>query len=271
MNKKVIIFLVTIILLFLMVSTACAASIANLEFVSSKNSLKAGESFTVTISASSEYGINGIDAFYSYDKDILELVEASLVDSTNWANLSSDNQITLLCNSSSKITQANIYTFTFKVKNNVQVGSTTKISFSNILLDTDLQTNSQQTIESKEITISIISNTSNLPSGTDGSNTTNNDNNNNDSNRVNNNNANNDSNEVNGNNANNDSNEVNGNKANNDSNEVNGNKANNDNNTNISSGKLPQTGKNTILIFFIILILCVLAIFSRVAYKKYKF
>ena len=61
----------------------------------------------------------------------------------------------IICNSTQSIKNADIYILTFKVKDNVSAGSTIKIKTTDILLDTDAQTDSEVTITSKKLEITV--------------------------------------------------------------------------------------------------------------------
>ncbi len=89
------------------------------------------------------------------DSEKLELVSENVADSTNWSNIGASPDITIICNSTQSIKNANIYILTFKVRDNVSVGSTIEIETTDILLDTDAQADSEVTIPSKKIKITV--------------------------------------------------------------------------------------------------------------------
>lgn len=157
-NKSIVIML--IIALIMSFSTiSLAASKATITIKASNANIKVGETFTVTLSASCEDGINGIDTKYSYDTTKLELVNAAVANST-WASLGNEESITVICNSTSKITNSDIYILTFKIKEEVEVGEELEIAISETMLDSDAATNSVYTLESGKIKVIVSNETS---------------------------------------------------------------------------------------------------------------
>lgn len=154
MKTKIITANIIAIFIILLASISFAAT-GTVEFKPNTTEVKKGETFTVTLSATSEDGINGIDTKYTYDSEKLELVSENVADSTNWSNIGASPDITIICNSTQSIKNANIYILTFKVRDNVSVGSTIKIKTTDILLDTDAQTDSEVTITSKKLEITV--------------------------------------------------------------------------------------------------------------------
>ena len=120
-----------------------------------KNEVKVGESFSVTLKATCPDGINGIDTTYSYDTEKLELVSGNVANS-KFAPLGIDNQISVISNSTESISNADIYTLTFIVKEGVKSGSTAIVSIIETLLDSNAETDSAHTIEGQEVAITII-------------------------------------------------------------------------------------------------------------------
>lgn len=154
--KSKLISVVTIILLVLSIGiTVQASSSAEISLIATSQKVKMGETFTVTLSATCSDGINGIDTTYSYDTDKLELISANVADSNKWASLGTDNQITVICNSSTKITEAEIYVLTFKVKETATAGDTANINISETLLDSDAATNSEVTLSEQQVSITV--------------------------------------------------------------------------------------------------------------------
>ncbi len=165
MKTKVIISSIIAMLIILFTSVIFAAT-GTVELKSDVNQVKKGETFTVTLSATSEEGINGIDTKYTYDSNKLELISESVSNSTNWSSLGTSPDITVICNSTSSIKNADIYVLKFKVKDNVSVGTTLKVETNNIILDTDAQTDSEVTILPKKVEIKVIDTPSPTPSPT---------------------------------------------------------------------------------------------------------
>lgn len=153
MRKKIII---SIILCAIVLKIGIAQAVTgNANLKASNTNVKPGTTFTVTLSIECEDGINGIDTSYSYDKDKLELVSANVANS-NWANLGLDNSITLISNTTSKITSNDVYVLTFKVNDSAQSGIT-KIDTNEIIVDSDLTENSSFTVSAKSVDINITS------------------------------------------------------------------------------------------------------------------
>lgn len=158
MKKKILLItsIMSIILLTL-ISTSFAAT-GNIELTPSNKKVKRGETFTITIKVTSEDGINGIMADYSYDDTYLELQGKKVKD--NWQDFSSDNSLVFMANSESKITEVDILELTFKVKETAKIGNTTQIKLTDATIDTDLSENSKVDISDKTILITIDENTS---------------------------------------------------------------------------------------------------------------
>ena len=157
MKAKVITVSIIVILIIILTNVTYAAS-GTVEFKSTIEQVKKGDTFTVTLSATSEDGINGIDTKYVYDSNKLELISENVVDSTKWSNLGVSPSITVICNSTQSIKNADIYALKFKVKDNVADGESLNIETTGILLDTDLQTDSELTIPAKKIEIAVVGN-----------------------------------------------------------------------------------------------------------------
>ena len=157
--KKELITILTIILLIIGITFSVNAADATVTLTPSKSELNPGDTFTVTISATCEDGINGLIGTVTYDKDKLQLVE-SKVTNDNWYNAgeSTDDNIVMeiIGNSRDKITTADIFRLTFKVKEDAQVGTTAKVTASNIQLDSDAETESLKELGTKEVTVSIV-------------------------------------------------------------------------------------------------------------------
>lgn len=158
--KKVSCVILIVVFIILNCLTAQAAS-ATAEFSPSSNTVKAGDTFTVTLKINCADGINGVTGLqYTYNNQVLELVTSGIND-TNFVNIGTNTSIDLICNSTSKITTSNIYKFTFKVKENITNVSETEISFSKFDVDSDAQNNSKTEIGSKKVKITIAPNKEN--------------------------------------------------------------------------------------------------------------
>lgn len=150
--KRKILFLIVIMIVVLMSVVYAASGTVSLK--ASSTTVEPGGTFTVTISANCNDGVNGIDTTLSYDTDKLELVSGALANN-NFANLSSENQITVITNSKTPIKSADLYTLTFKVKDGVASGSTATIKTGKILLDSDASNQSSETIGEQTVTVTV--------------------------------------------------------------------------------------------------------------------
>lgn len=250
MKKKVITIAIIVIMVLVNVTVVRANSIATVTVKTSSTEVKPGEIFKITLAVKCDDGINGLDTTYSYDNNLLELQSATVADTTKWSSLGTGSSITVICNSSEKITDSDIYVLTFKVKEEATIGSEATINIGNITVDMDVTTNSKINIKEQIIKTKIAQITNNTESTTteDGSNDNNN------SNNTNNNNSNNNS---------------NGTITNNNSNNTNNGKTTTENNT-INANKLPQTGTDEIIVAVTIGVGIVIAIMSFISYSRYR-
>lgn len=274
MNKRIKILLISI-LLFALGTGVVNASVATATLSTSNQTVKPGETFTVTLTAKCDQGINGLESKIDYDKEKLEFVKVEVVDATAWTNLGENLTVQILHASSETVKEAEIFKVTFKVKEDVTVESTARITVDDIVLDSDEGTTSISEIEAQAIEVKIVKESNNNDNSSDNNNGSNdNDSNNNDRDNNNGDNSNSSNNNDRDNNNGNNSNGSN-NSDNNNNNNTNKNNVINNNNTN-SIGKnnvdttttdksYPKTGVVTILLP----ILITLAI-SIVLYKKYK-
>lgn len=154
MKRKLII---SIISLCLILSNAIIvnASTGEANLTVNQETVKRGETFTVTLSATCADGINGISTKFHYDDTKLELVNTATTNS-NWSSLGQGNEITVICNVASKITTDNIYVLTFKVKADAPENSTATISVEKIMIDSDAANDSEFTVEVQPIAVNIV-------------------------------------------------------------------------------------------------------------------
>lgn len=155
MKKKLISLAIIVMLILVGATISQAATGATATLKVDKATVKPGETFTVTLSITCQDGINGVDTTYSYDKNKLELVSASVKDTASWSSLGTDNQITVICNSTSKITDADVFVLTFKVKDGVVNGTTADISTTDLLVDSDAATDSEKTVKALKTTVTV--------------------------------------------------------------------------------------------------------------------
>ena len=127
----------------------------------SSSTVKAGDIFTVTLSVNCADGINGATGItYNYDTSVLQLLDSGVND-TNFMNIGTTTTIDLISNSSTKITKSNIYVFNFKVKEDATVGKKATISINAFSVDSDIQGDSETTVEANSVTVKVASNESN--------------------------------------------------------------------------------------------------------------
>lgn len=159
MKKKLSIIAVVMLLILSICVNVQADSKATITIKVSNENIKVGDTFTVTLSATCDEGINGIDTTYTYDVEKLELVSANVSDANKWVSLGTDNAITAISNTSSKITNSEIYVLTFKIKENVKEGDKIEIATTKTMLDSDAATNSQYTIDGGKVEITVATET----------------------------------------------------------------------------------------------------------------
>ena len=152
--KKILLNVCIVTVFILTCLSKVYAAADSVEIKSSSNLVKPGDTFTVTISAKSDKGINGLDTKFTYDTDKLELTESNVVDS-KWASLGADSDITVMCNTTNKITSADIWKLTFKVKSSISNGSKASVSIGNATLYTDDTSNSSVSLNGSSVTVNI--------------------------------------------------------------------------------------------------------------------
>lgn len=162
-NKIAILMVILMIALVSVLALPVNAANATVN-LNSETQVNPGDTFIVTVNAAYEEGINGIEGTLSYDKDKLELTNVEIVNTLNWSVLNetvADGlNLAIVCNSTSKITNAEIIKIHFKVKDAASIGTTTKIELKDITIDGDTA-NSTQELGTKEIQVSIVEETTN--------------------------------------------------------------------------------------------------------------
>lgn len=153
MKKQIKILLLSIVLVLISTLTVNAAD-ATATLSLDNSEVENGDTFTVTLNVACEEGINGLEGTVSYDKENLELVSIDVGDS-NWSNLGEGLEIAILHAKSGTIKSADILKITFKVKDTAEVGTTAKVTLSDMLLDSDAAVNSSKEIGTKEIEVTI--------------------------------------------------------------------------------------------------------------------
>ena len=153
MKKTISILTIVSIIMLLSFSNVFAAT-GKVTMKASNNEVKPGDTFTVTISATCDSGINGVDTKFTYDTDKLEIESSSLADS-RFSSLGSDQDVTIINNTTNKITSADIWKITFKVKSTAKVGDSAKITMQDGTMDSDDSSNSNITIASTSLSVKV--------------------------------------------------------------------------------------------------------------------
>ena len=154
--KKTLVVLGIIMVLIITGITTVQAATATATIKSSANTVKPGDTFTVTLSATCDVGLNGIigeEEFqgfgFNYDTEKLELVSREAKTMTD-AN-DGKNTIGLAYLGTSTITTGDVYTWTFKVKS----GATGTANFSTTPMEIVGLDNSKTSISAQNVGVSI--------------------------------------------------------------------------------------------------------------------
>ncbi len=165
MKRKVVVTFIIILMILGIALSISAADETTVTLNTDNQQVVPGEQFTITISATCGEGINGLMGTITYDKDKLELLESKVTDD-NWYNAgeSSDTSIELaiIGNSRDKVTSADIFKLTFKVKENAEIGTNAKVTVSDIKIDSDAEENSLKDVGTKEVEISVVDKQTNV-------------------------------------------------------------------------------------------------------------
>ena len=169
MKKKIVILtMVLLYIIFCRIPIFAVTATANLN--PSKLTVKPGEVFTVTLSVTCQDGINGVIGIkYNYDKDKLDLVSEK--NGNNFFSLMNENSIFIMTNSTEKIVKADVYILEFKAKETITAQTTVNISVDDLLVDSDIATDSRTTVKGINTIVTI------KPEETSSTNTTENTNN----------------------------------------------------------------------------------------------
>ena len=160
MTKQIKILVLAIFFIIASTITVNAAD-ATGSFAASKMQLNPGEQFTIKFSVECPNKLAGVDAFLSFDENVLSFVEADKVNSA-WSvsaedvskvpNSQYDRNISAFHDETKE--KDDVCIITFKVKDTAAVNTTTKVLLDDIkLYDVNL---TKYEIESKEIEISIL-------------------------------------------------------------------------------------------------------------------
>jgi len=151
--RKIVFCLVAIILLLSCITIVNAAEVS-VRLNPSSTIVKKGETFTVTLSATCSDGIETVSTTIQYDRNVLELVNATVEDTEKWFNDKENENISILSISRESITSADLYVMTFKVKDDAQIGNT-QISAGTITIDSKAESNSISTIDGETVLINV--------------------------------------------------------------------------------------------------------------------
>ncbi len=167
--KRKLMIIAMIAFLIIANSIIVYAGANSVTLTAEKTEVKAGENFTVKIKATAPDGINGMVTTFSYDTEKLELVSKDVSDE-NFSKLSGKtaNEIVIIfdpedVSNFTKVTETDIYEFTFKVKEGVAEGSTATISLGETTLSTLGTTTSEYKLPEEEIVITVAKETTENP------------------------------------------------------------------------------------------------------------
>ena len=132
------------------ISNVIAATEPTADLKIENTSVKPGDTITVVLNATCEQGLSYVGTEIQYNKDVLTLQNKTV--SSDWVDYGTD-KLELFVNSSTKKTNANLYTLTFKVNDNAEAG-TIKITTTPIEI-VDIN-NKEYTIAKVEKTITIV-------------------------------------------------------------------------------------------------------------------
>jgi len=154
MKLRKFIFSLTVIMMLVSCMSFANAAESSARLTTGTSSVKPGETFTVTLSATCSDGINTVSTTIDYDENVLELVNGAVTDSSKWINLGENKDISIFSNSRDNITYADLYLMTFKVKETAQLGNTI-ISAGTITIDSNAENNSISTIDGETVLINV--------------------------------------------------------------------------------------------------------------------
>lgn len=148
----------TISLVLITILIACTAVVnatdVSARLTPSSESVKPGEKFTVTLSATNSDGLSSVTTSIQYDKEILELDNGAVSNTSKWISLGTGTNVSVFANNSENMTSEDVYILTFKVKENAKEGSTI-ISAGTITVDSFADANSISTIDAVSTTVNV--------------------------------------------------------------------------------------------------------------------
>ena len=149
--KKVLISIFTLIFIISMITVVNAAS-GSITATSSVNQVTKGNTFTVTISGTADENITGMQASLSYDTSKLSLENKSA--GAGFSDLSGTNEIAIASSGGSEVKSGTLYTLTFKVLDNAEVGETT-INITGVTLALVDSNQSQQNVTAANVSATV--------------------------------------------------------------------------------------------------------------------
>ena len=174
MKKRIIASLIVMTMIISLIMLAVNAAETTINLSQDKTSVAPGDTFTITGSGVCDDGINGLTGNIAYDTNQLKLVEYKMVDS-KWGDLGQREdgniEIAIITNEVG-ITSADIFQVTFEVKDDVEIGTDIKVTFSDLMLDSPLGENSENNIGTKEVSVKVEEQAAEEPGNTTPDNTT---------------------------------------------------------------------------------------------------
>lgn len=129
--KKILVVNLLLIFIILIFSSAYAAN-ENVNLNTSSDSAVEGKTFTVTIEASADNNITGLQCDLEYDTNKLSIQSKSA--GTGFSDLSGTGEIAIVSTDSESLSKSGtLYTITFKVLEEAEIGETT-ISVKSVIL-----------------------------------------------------------------------------------------------------------------------------------------
>lgn len=147
MKKKLGVVLLTILVIMLNIATISLAENEQVTLKSSKDSVKSGDTFVLTVSQESE-GLTGFESTLNYDTDVFNLTKKEL--GSGWIDIGNETKLDAMANSAVKTGE--VFKLTFTVKEDVSA-TTSEIKLTGIKL---YRTSSDKAdFEDKSISIKV--------------------------------------------------------------------------------------------------------------------
>lgn len=168
MKKSLKIILMMTLLIILVLTTNSLAATSTIKLIPSKTNVTAGEEFTVQVSLEGTEPILGMESRLDYDKNLFELTEKKIETQIKGTDLSGGDEARLDVTTEDPVTSTNIFTLTFKTKENATT-KTSEIKLTNIkLVKQDYQ---ELSVADQSISLNVTGNSQNDNNNEDNSNT----------------------------------------------------------------------------------------------------